>query len=192
MSLTTKDSLKTKIDQFREAITAGVDGIIRASEIYVAALDEDAANFLRFREAFDDILPKAAWAQFEAVGRKWIHPKLILGGMADRKKANKIKHLTYNSQERVFNRERFSLLVGDGDSIRVDMMEATNEQVNQLCDGKSIRNLSEQRAWLEAKALREENDKPETLPYVIDKGKVIFKRGVTLTRAEIKRLLQEM
>ena len=138
------------------------------------------------------MLPASAWRQFEAVGRKWMHPKLIMGGMADRRKANKIKHLPYSSQERVFDKERFPLLVSGGDSIQVDMMEATHEQVNQLCDNHSIRNLAEQKAWLEAKALREENDKPDTLPYVIGKGKVIFKRGVTLTRAEIKRLLQEM
>jgi len=199
MSTTTSDSLETKIDQFREALAAGLDGIVKASEIYVEALDESWENASKFQRAFEDKLPASAWKQFEAVGRKWMHPRLIMGGMADRRKANKVKKLTYSTQERIFNRGKFPLLVAGGDSLEVDLMEATHEQVAQICDGSEIRNLSAQKAWLEERALRREerakrkqHKQTETLPYVIGKGRVVFRRGTSLTRAEIKRLLQEM
>ena len=182
---------KKKINEFRSAFQAGIEGIVKASEIYVDAIDADPSAADEFRREFEDWIPSSAWAQFEAVGRKWMHPKLLMGGMANRKKASKIKHLPYSVQERVFARDRFPLLVSCGDTINVDMLEATEEQVDQLCNKTSIRNLSEQKAWMEAKQVLEDQ-KPEIMPYTICGGKVSFRRSITLTRQELKRLLQEM
>ena len=67
--------LKTKIEEFREALTAGMDGIVRASEIYVDALDDDPRNADKFQSVFADWVPASAWKQFEAVGRKWMNTK---------------------------------------------------------------------------------------------------------------------
>ena len=196
---TISKNIESMITAFSEALAAGLDGIVKAGEIYVEALDESWENASKFQKAFEDKLPASAWKQFEAVGRKWMHPRLIMGGMTDRRKANKVKKLTYGTQERVFNREKFPLLIAGGDSLETDLMEATAEQVAQLCDGSNIRSLSAQKAWLEERALRreerafrEQHKQTETLPYVIGKGKVVFRRGTTLTRPEIKRLLQEM
>ena len=196
---TISKNIESMITAFSEALAAGLDGIVKAGEIYVEALDESWENASKFQKAFEDKLPASAWKQFEAVGRKWMHPRLIMGGMTDRRKANKVKKLTYGTQERVFNREKFPLLIAGGDSLETDLMEATPEQVAQLCDGSNIRSLSAQKAWLEERALRreerafrEQHKQTETLPYVIGKGKVVFRRGTTLTRPEIKRLLQEM
>jgi hypothetical protein len=113
---------------FREAFQRGIEGIVQAAEVYVAALDDDPRNADRFRDEFADYIPPGAWAQFEAVGRKWMHPRLLMGGVADRRKAAIIKRLTYSGQERVFNRERFSLLTANGDTLEVDMLEATADQ----------------------------------------------------------------
>ena len=191
--------IESKITAFSEALAAGLDGIVKASEIYVAALDESWENASKFQSAFEDKLPASAWKQFEAVGRKWMHPRLIMGGMTDRRKANKVKKLTYSTQERIFNRGKFPLLIAGGDSLEIDLMEATHDQVAQICDGSQIRSLSAQKAWLEERALqreeraaRKQHKQTETLPYVIGKGRVVFRRGTALTRAEIKRLLQEM
>jgi len=114
-----------------------------------------------------------------------------MGGMTDRKKSARIKRLPYSMQERVFAHERFPLLTGNGETLQIDMLEATCEQLDQLCDGDSVRNLAEQKAYQETRAILDQ-EKPEVMPYTVAGGRVSFRRGVTLTRAELKRLLQEM
>ena len=186
-------TIASKIAEFKTALQDGINGIVRASEIYVSALDENPRNADRFREEFAEWVPVSAWSQFEAVGRKWMHPRLLLGGVSDRKKAGLIKRLPYSMQERVFQRERFPLLTNAGEVLKLDIMEATSEQAEQLCNGTTIRNLSEQKAWIEAKSVEYAQREPEeVLPYTVNGGRVTFRRGCILNRSEIKRLLQEM
>ena len=186
-----KELVTGKIEEFRKALTAGIEGIVRAAEIYVAAIDEDPTVSDRFRDAFSDWIPSSAWTNFEAVGRKWMHPRLLMGGMADRRKHTLVKRLPYSLQERIFTGERFKLLTAKGETLNVDLMEATTTQVEQLCSEGAIRSLGEQRAWLEEQVAT--IDVPaEPLPYTIANGKVSFRKGVVLTRTEVKRILQEM
>jgi hypothetical protein len=185
--------VKTKLSEFRAAFQDGINGIVKAAEIYVSALDEDPRNSDKFRDEFADWIPASAWSQFEAVGRKWMHPRLLMGGVADRKKASVIKRLPYSMQDRVFKRERFQLLTDSGDTLRVDLMEATPEQAEQICNGSAIRNLGEQKAWLEARAAQTSTKQDaEVLPYTIADNKITFRRGCVMNRNELKRLLQEM
>jgi len=186
--------VEESVGKFRDALFAGIQGIVKAAEIYVAAIDDDPKAADLFRDQCADLVPASAWGQLEAVGRKWLHPRLIMGGMADRRKAACVKKLPYSLQERIFNRDRFPLLVSGGDLMQVDIMEATSEQVEQLCDGQAIRTIAEQKAYVEAKALykRESPEDTEPMPYTIQDGRVHFRRGVSMTRSEIKRLLQEM
>ena len=116
---------------------------------------------------------------------------LLMGGMADRKKHAIIKRLPYSLQERIFSGERFKMLTPKGETLNVDLMEATAEQVEQICGGGAVKSLGEQRAWLEeaSKTIEVES---EQMPYVVSNGKVSFRNGVVLTRNEVKRLLQEM
>jgi len=185
-------TVTSRIADFRAALQAGIEGIVKAAEIYVAALDEDPRNADTFRDEFAEWVPSSAWAQFEAVGRKWMHPRLLMGGVSDRKKSAAIKRLPYSMQSRIFKRERFPLLTADGDTLQVDLMEATGDQVDQLCGSDSIRSLSEQRAWIESKAAAKACDEAEVMPYTLYNGKVTFRRGCVMNRAELKRLLQEM
>jgi len=149
--VTTKAVAVDRLAEFRTALQAGIDGIVRASEIYVAALDEDPRNADTFRAKFAEWVPAAAWAQFEAVGRKWMHPRLLMGGVSDPKKSKCIKRLPYSTQERIFKRDRFQLLTADGDTLEVDLLEATASQAEQLCGDANMRTLAEQKAWLEAR-----------------------------------------
>jgi len=184
----------TAIEEFRKAFNDGICNIVKASEIYVRAIDENPRNADKFREEFADSIPSSAWSGFEAVGRKWMHPRLLMGGMSDRKKNTIVKKLPYSVQERIFNRDRFPLLCCDGETLQVDIMEATHEQVSQLCGQGAIRNISEQRAYIESRrtAPLASGQTEEVMPYTIKDGKVRFRRGVALTRSEVRRLLQEM
>jgi hypothetical protein len=193
MNNDTAVTITSRIADFREALQSGIEGIVRAAEIYVAALDADPRDADRFRDEFAEWVPAAAWSQFEAVGRKWMHPRLLMGGVSDRKKSAIIKKLPYSTQERVFKRERFQLLTASGEKLEVDILEATPEQAEQLCNGTSIRSLSEQRVWIESQVVKERAEEPEdSLPYTVTDGRVTFRRRCVLSRAELKRLLLEM
>lgn len=177
------------VQEFADALGFGLESIVKAAGIYVEAVDANPENAISFHEAFRDTIPASAWTSFEAVGRKWMHPKLLLGGGG--RYSNKIKKLPYSVQKQVFDGQRFQLLTKDGGKLNVDIREVTPEQAEQLLDGQHIRNLAEQKAYLESMKTMGGED-PEPMPYTIRNGKVCFRRGATLTRQEIKRLLADM
>ena len=184
--------MQESLRQFEEAFKRGIDGIVQAAGIYVKALDENPANAEKFREFFADSIPASAWSNFEAIGRKWMHPQLLMGGMVDRKKAAIVKRLPYDVQEEVFNHKRFPLLLPTGETLKVSVQDAAPEQVEQLFDGASMRTDAAQKAYLENLKTRKHVEKSEELPYTIRDGKVIFKRGTILTKSEVRRILSEM
>jgi len=184
----------SKIEEFKSALTDGISGIVRAAKIYVSAIDEDSSNSEKFQNELKDFVPSSAWAQFEAVGRKWMHPRLLLGGVHDFKKSRIIKRLPYSTQEQIFEHKRFKLLTSTGDTLSADVLECTPEQCEQLFNGDSIRSLGEQRAYIESKASSEPLAKSEieVMPYTISDNRITFRRGCVMNRAELKRVLQEM
>jgi len=181
-----------RIDEFRTALQQGIDGITRAAEIYVAAIDDNPQSADVFRDTFADRVAASVWSQFEAIGRKWMHPRLLMGGVSSGRKTTAIKRLTYSTQERIFERERFPLLTSSGDKLMLDILEATNDQLDQMCTGNHIRTLSEQRAWIESQAAVVKAEPVQVMPYTIESGRVKFRKGCQMTRAEIRRLLTEM
>ena len=183
----------SQIEEFRDALQAGVQGFVRCGEIYVAAIDENPMSAEMFQREFAEIVPPSMWANFEAVGRKWLHPKMLMGGVSDRKKNSIFKRLPFSIQERIFGRERFPLLLANGDTLQVDALEATSEQAEQLFDNNGVRSAGAQKAWLESYRTKTTGQQQaETLPYTICNGVVTFRRGTKLTRPELKRLLAEM
>jgi len=185
--------VKSKIDLFREAMLGGIASIVRASEIYVEALDEDPNNRELFVSTFSDWIPQGAWSQFEAVGRKWMHPRLLMGGMSDRKKASIIKSLPYSLQESILSGGKFELLVFNGDIINVDINDATVDQAKQLCAKDHIRTLGEQKAWIiENSKLVEKDLTPEKASYVIYGGKCIVRRDTEFNKKELRAIIARM
>ena len=177
--------------EFRNAITSGINGFVRAGEIYVKAIDQDPEYAEKMQLDFSDIVPTKAWKQFEAIGRKWIHPKLILGGMSDAKKTNIVKRLPYSLQNRVFEGEKFPLLVTGGDVLDISILDASYDQTMQLCGDGNMRTLTEQKAFIEDSKLKDDL-KPQELPYYVQKGKIIFRKNTEITKAELKQLLTQV
>ena len=184
--------VQQSLSAFKEAFNNGIKGIVQASDIYVKSIGEDPSNAEKFREYFADSIPSAAWSNFEAIGRKWMHPQLIMGGMNDRKKASKVKRLPYDMQEKVFQHTRFPLLLSDGETLQVSIQDATPEQVEQLVDGGTIRSESAQKAYLESMKTRKTVQSAESLPYTILNGRVTFRRNTVMSRAELRRIIAEM
>jgi hypothetical protein len=186
---------KSKINEFKDALQCGIDGIIRASEIYVKAIDEDPSVQSQFWLDLGDVVPISAWKQFEAIGRKWVHPRLLFGGVSSKVLMAEMRRAPYSVQARVFNGDRFDLLLDNGRTLRVSPLEATYSQVQQLFHGGAIRSISEQKAFLEerrAKAVSRLAFDPEPMPYTITKGKVLFRRDTEMTKRELIRIIEEM
>jgi hypothetical protein len=175
--------------EFRQAYEQGISGIVRASEIYVQAMDADPRNGARFHEQFADLVPASVWANFEAIGRRWMHPRLIMGGISDRRKNSAIKKLPYSLQERVFNRELVPVAIGD----RVEEMEilsAPPEVVEAVCDTSGFRNVAAQRAYLKAK--EKAREPARKLPYIITNGKIYFAQNALMSKEELLKIIAEM
>jgi len=192
MNETTAMTTTEAISEFRKAFESGINSIVTAANIYVAAIDENPRNADQFRLAFADSIPSSAWSGFEAVGRKWMHPKLLMGPISNGKKSTMIKRLPYSMQERVFDRERFDLLCANGDKLQIDIMEATPEQAEQIFDGSAIRSLSAQKAYIEARSKVTPSALPEIIPpWSPCAGGVVINKAGRYTRKELKRMLQE-
>jgi len=188
-----KIAIRKQLTQFGDALKAGIDGLVKAGKIYVKAIDENPLNAGKFRDEFADWVPDSAWSNFEAIGRGWLHPRLVMGGISDRQKTNTLKRLPYSIQEQVFEHKRFPLLTSDGDTLQIDVLDATRSQIDQLCDGSNgIRTLSAQLAYIESKKAEGGIATAETMPYVIRGNSVVFKRNVRLTKDEVSRILKDM
>jgi len=182
-----------ELSKFQDAFTRGLEGITEASKIYVDAIDDNPENSEKFREYFADSIPSSTWSSFEAIGRKWMHPRLLIGGMSDRAKAMLVKRLPYDEQSNIMEkRKRYPLLLIGGDTLEVSVQDATLEQVGQLIDGSTIRNLAAQKAFLEQAKTTKAIKESEPLPYTLSDGRITFRRSVTLTKAELRRILAEM
>jgi hypothetical protein len=181
------------ITAFRAAYNDARDGLLRAGEIYVAAIDEDPGRAREFRAAMPEF-PERIWSQLEAIGRHQVHPRLLLGDGGPHRE--RIKRLPYNQQKQVLDGEPVELLVGDTDTLRVDVRNVTSEQASQLFAGDHLRTVAEQKVWLvdrQRKAQLLKGEPESTLPYHIrSDGKITFTKGVTLTKAELRNILQSM
>ena len=135
------------------------------------------------------MIPDSAWANFEAVGRKWLHPRLLLGGVADRRKNSAIKKLPYSAQERVFKKELVSVVV-DNRIEEVDLLSAPVEVIEQVCDTSGLRSVDQQRQYIKAKSTPKEPVKK--LPYIITNGKVYFTSGTLISKQELENIITEM
>jgi hypothetical protein len=179
------------VAEFKEAYVSALDRVQKMAEIYVAALDEDLKNKDRFVAECSSFVPANLWIELEAVGRKWKHPKMLLGNTSN---SSLIKVLPYSDQERLISGERVEMLTPSG-VLMVNIADATPTQASQIIDkaNRKIRDVAAQRLYIEANNKRPVVDVESVeMPYTISGGKVHFKKGVTLTRKEIAAILREI
>jgi len=181
------------VSEFKKAFSGAIEGIVKAAEIYVAAIDEDPEIKTQFISECSGFIPAGAWAEFEAVGRKWKHPKLLLGGGGAH--SSLLKLLPYSDQEKLFSGERVDVLTATGDVLKVDINSATSDQAALLIDktNRRIRDIPAQKAYLESVKPVKVIDVPSVeMPYTITGGKVHFRAHTVLGRKEISRILKDL
>lgn len=182
-------TIRPRLAAFKKAFAVGIEGFVNAGEIYVAALDDDPRNADKFKKEFAEQVPDSAWSSFEAIGRKWMHPRLLLGGVADEKKNTIIKTLPYSAQERVFNHELIPVIIGNK-AKKIDLLSASAEIVEQVCDTTGFRDVKAQESYVAAKSAPREPVKK--LPYVITKGKIYFTSCALMSKEELQSIIKEM
>jgi len=177
---------------FREALDNAREGLAKAAEIYVQAIDEDPERSKEFRLALPYI-PERVWGQFEAIGRHRIDPRLLFGDGGPHRE--RIKRLPYTVQRQVLQGQPVELLVNESDVLLADARTLTQQQAAQVFANDHVRTPAEQKAWLLDQQRRTnltKGDSAETLPYLIQGNKVTFRKNLTMTLRELKDLIQIM
>jgi hypothetical protein len=149
-------AIRTYVLEFREAWTGVLDGIEKAASILAEAVRVNPRYLDEFKRDCKDIVPDSAWDRLIAVGEKQLHPKLLTGsvnGSVTRLKY--IARLSYGLQERVLAHEKFPIVAPSGKTVDVDLAEATNRQLQQICSGTTLRTPEEQKRWVEADMMRD-------------------------------------
>lgn len=127
--------------------------------------------------------------QFGRIGTS-IHPKLFLSSSVG---AQALKRMPYAIQEK-YSVEPVPVLISKGEKLLIDIHNLTPDQTAQVFNGKEIRELPAQRAWIESLAVAKEV-KPKRVdsPYRISSGKlIVMVAGTTFTRKELAKLLADM
>lgn len=182
-------NVDAKIQEFAKCVSDGIESWVRAGEIVAEILGADPSAIDRICNAIPG-LPKDVIYRFEAIGRKEIHPKLLLSGAPG---IRRLAAMPYSLQCTHVS-EPISLLIINGekhDTLMVETANLTSDQCRQVFANNHVRNLAEQRAWLESERKQQAIEHEASLvPYSICKGKVTFRTGCTMTRREIQHLLK--
>lgn len=182
-------------NEFQKALNAGLEGIQKAANIYVTTIDKDPTAKKEFAERFHDQITSATWRALEMVGRKQLHPRLLISGVPH---GRYLKRLSYSDQERVLSGERFNCLLPNGDTLLVDLRTVDSQTADQMFNYDRVRDLDEQKLYMEQhlriEKLRTKRPTAPELPYEFkNRGKtVLFTRQCELTKKEIESIWKSM
>lgn len=176
-------------DEFVELVEAGKTAWERAGELLVRALDRDPLAYTNLLEKHPD-LTEEVLSVFERIGRKQTYYRCW---MSDRPGVKALRRCPYSEQVR-YSTNGIPLLLLDAksptDHLLMQPQSMTPAQARQAIARDHVRNLAEQRAYLESSKIR-----PKTLDvprgYTIQRGRVVFHAPCTVTLPELARLLAE-
>ena len=182
-----QDKIATFIEHFRR----GVEEWISAGEILVEMVEEDPYVYDYIIQQCPQ-LNAGILGRFEQMGRKTLHPQLLLTaspGFA------KLQKLPFSLQERYIE-EPVPVIVHTEqgtDVLLVKAKDMTKEQANQVFATGRIRTEGEQKAFLVQQESRRAADKKEAVdrPWRIRGHKAII-NGVEFTRKELYAILSQM
>ena len=187
-TLTTSEA-NQKIQQFIELFKEGIAAWIKAGEILVELVESDPHTYDYIIQQCPQ-LNAGILGRFEQMGRKTLHPQLLLTaspGFA------KLTRLPMSMQERYID-EPIVMVVhtGDGgtDTLLVAAKNMTKEQANQAFAPGRIRTEGEQKAWL-VQNLSNASKPVMKTPWQIRGHKVLI-NGVEFTRRELAGILAQM
>ncbi len=176
------------LDHFRQ----GVESWTKAGELLVEMLDENP-------HAYDYILAAcptmnaAILGKLEAIGRKTLHPQLLLTSGPG---VSRMEKLPISMQERLLTEPVPLVVMTDNgpDILLVKAKDMSPDQVRQVFDRDRIRTEGEQRTILAEQMSRKAVSKntPKSVPWRIKGRKVEILEPVTLTDSELFQILAQI
>lgn len=180
------ERIQTFIDLFKQ----GVEAWIKAGEILVELVEDDP-------HVYDYIIQECPTlnagilGRFEQMGRKILHPQLLLSASPG---FNKLRRLPISMQERYIT-EPVPIIVHTGEGTDVLLVKAkdmTKEQADQVFAPGRIRTEGEQKAWLMEKASHAARPVGATsCPWKI-RGKQVEIGGVLLSKTDLLSIAMQM
>ena len=182
--------MTTIFTKFSAAFQKGLNGIQEAAEIYVAAIDKDPEIKKAFIKQFNHMITPPTWRSLELIGRKQVHPQLMLSGAAN---ARYIKRLAYSDQEKILAGERYECLLPDGDRILVDLRTVDRKTADQIFCFDHIRTISDQKLWLEQRIPKKVEAAKNPNYEIVHAGKTVrFLRPCVYTKKELEIIWRSM
>lgn len=188
---TTITSQKKQIEAFIELFQQGVNAWIKAGEMLVEMVEDDP-------HVYDYIIQQCPTlnagilGRFEQMGRKNLHPQLLLTASPG---FDKLRKLPFSMQERYIT-EPVPIIVhteSGTDVLLVHAKNMTKEQANQVFAQGRIRTEGEQKAWMMQQ--RSNAAKPiggNISPWSIRNGRVVFNAGASLSAGELATIITQL
>jgi hypothetical protein len=183
-----------QVEQFGKLINNGVESLTQACKLYVQTIDKDIELQAVFFETYPEI-PHTAWRRFEAVGRGNLHPKLLINFNCA---ARRLERCSFSEQTQYVEKP-FNVLLNNSDTLPVSLYNLTPGQIRQVFAKDHVRNIPEQRAYLEdlktddavANALAESRRHP-VKAYRVIRGRLIVMSECSFSKEDLLHIIIEM
>lgn len=187
-TLTKKES-NQKINQFIALFRDGVNAWIKAGEILVELVEADPHTYDYIIQQCPQ-LNAGILGRFEQMGRKTLHPQLLLTASPG---FSKLTRLPFSMQERYIS-EPIPLIVHTAEGTDVLLVKAkdmTKDQANQVFAPGRLRTEGEQKALLMQQQSNAARPVTTSKPWSIRGSKIII-NGLEFTRKELTAILAQM
>lgn len=178
-----------KINQFISLFKAGVEAWIKAGEVLVDLVENDPHTYDYIIRQCPQ-LNAGILGRFEQMGRKTLHPQLLLTASPGFAKLTK---LPFSMQERYIE-EPIPMIVHTDDGTDVLLVKAkdmTKEQAAQVFAPGRLRTEGEQKAWMMQQKSNAARPATISKPWSIRGNKIII-NGIEFTRKELTAILAQM
>lgn len=176
------------IEKFRAAMTAGIESIAEAANIYTKTIDNDPASKKLFHSKCPDI-PKWAWIRFERIGRGQLDKRLLFGGG---KAQGYLQRLPISDQRNALS-NGVEVLTHRNDCLIVKVEDLTVEQREQVFSQDSIRDIPAQKAFVEGGSKKKKKETVDNIPdfEVVGKRLNVY-RPCVITKRKLTAILKEI
>ena len=173
--------------EFKRLFGEGAERIKEACELYVKAIDEDNEAIEVFRKICPEI-SESMWASFELVGRRMMHERLLyMNGRA----ANTLRRLPISKQRDAIE-NGVEIITANNDCLRVKVEYMTPVQAKLALAKDHIRDIPEQRAFLESDKLKRFKPQKVTIGYEIKGRKIITYGPMELDKDDLRRMIKDL
>lgn len=180
---------KMNASRISELIMAGIEAWLEAGRLLVETLDE-GATLSEIADASG--VSKDVLARFEQIGRNSLYPRLLASTSPG---ARALISCAFSEQKHYCHNPVEVLVMHDGnpDTLQVGIDALTSDQVKQVFIRGRVRDLAEQRAYLESKLeetrMAKVTEIEDGAGYVLRGKQVLFKKGCAMTKDDLISIL---